>query len=447
MSDDLCLKLRSREVLHRSWAAVKASGLSSPSEATVKAINNFDDSWVAKLERLHKRLREGKFAFVGERGVTVPKSKGQVGYRPLVVAPIENRIVRRAILEVLQGYGNENSASRKRWAGISAVRAIMDTRTSVGGIRERGVPHGLSLIDEAIRAGKPWFVRSDIKSFFTRIPLDAVKTFMAHAIPDQRFVGMFEAALATNLENQEELAERHHHILFPSAEVGVAQGSALSALAGNIALRDFDRLMNDRDIVCVRYIDDFILLGPTQSKVIAAYRSARTILSQMGMDVYDLTDQKARTEGKVDDGNIYNGTDVLGYRVSGLSRQPSAKAISAFLGKLDKVVAEAKQEMRLAAKGQPASHLHRYHQSMVMLHKITWGWSQSFRHTTAQHVFAKLDVDVTRRIKDLQATAQALTQGTMPDVERRVMGVHVLSDTMPHPLPAVSKIRLASSSH
>jgi len=251
MVDDLCKRLRSREVLHRSWAAVKQSGLSSPSATTVSAIKSYDESWLNNVEQISKRLRNGTFAFGGEQGITIPKGKGK-GFRPVVMAPIDNRVVRRAILEVLQGFGSSTSPSRKRWPGVPAVKQVMETRTSVGGIKNRGVPHGLSLIDDAVRSGKSWFVRSDIKEFFTRIPLAQVNEFISRAVADQQFAELFKTALATNLTNKAEPEERDQFILFPDADVGVAQGSALSALAANIALRDFDEQMNGRGIVCVR---------------------------------------------------------------------------------------------------------------------------------------------------------------------------------------------------
>ena len=238
-------------MLHRSWAAVKQSGLSSPSATTVSAIKSYDESWLNNVEQISKRLRNGTFAFGGEQGITIPKGKGK-GFRPVVMAPIDNRVVRRAILEVLQGFGSSTSPSRKRWPGVPAVKQVMETRTSVGGIKNRGVPHGLSLIDDAVRSGKSWFVRSDIKEFFTRIPLAQVNEFISRAVADQQFAELFKTALATNLTNKAEPEERDQFILFPDADVGVAQGSALSALAANIALRDFDEQMNGRGIVCVR---------------------------------------------------------------------------------------------------------------------------------------------------------------------------------------------------
>ena len=441
MAGELCLRLRSRQVLHRAWAAVRSSGLASPSTETNRSIRKFDENWVSHLERIACKLRDGKFSFDGERGVPIPKGKGKSGFRPLVLAPIENRIVRRAILEVLQGYGDDGAPARRKWNGIPSIVQIMETRTSVGGIRERGVPYGLALIDQAIREGHHWFIRSDIKNFFTRIPLFDVNDFVRKSVSDKQFTDLFEAALSTNLTNRQELEERQHFLLFPDSETGVAQGSALSALAGNIALRHFDEQMNGRGIVCIRYIDDFILLGKSQARVRAAFASAQTLLTRMGMDVYAPSDAKALKDGKVDTGNVHDGTNVLGYRISGGSRQPCAAAQRTFLLKLDKVVADAKQEMKLAAAGKASSsHLHRYHQSMEMLHKIVWGWSQSFRHTTAQHVFDALDDQIDRRIAELRTHAYALTKGTASTVRRRVAGTHLLSDTELQPLPPVSQL-------
>lgn len=440
MVDDLYKRLRSREVLHRSWATVKQSGLSSPSAATVSAIKNYDERWLSNLEQVAKRLRNGTFQFTGEEGVTVPKGKGK-GLRPIVMAPISNRIVRRAILEVLQGFGSDSAPSQKRWSGVPAVKRVMETRTSVGGIKERGVPHGLSLIDEAVRSGKPWFVRSDIKEFFTRIPLAEVNEFIARAAPDPRFASFFKAALATNLANKVALEERTHFKLFPSEEVGVAQGSALSALAANIALREFDTQMNDRGIVCVRYIDDFIMLGATEAKVQKAYAAAREHLTSMGMDVYERTDAAARSAGKFDEGNIYDGTDVLGYRVSGTSRQPSSAAMQAFGKKCGSLVEEAKKELRLAASGQSTRPGQGYHQAMVLLHKTVRGWSQAFRHTTATQAFKSFDNEIDRCIDELRTFANDLTRGATNEVRRRVMGVQLLADTPSHPLPAVPQLK------
>jgi RNA-directed DNA polymerase len=161
------------------------------------------------------------------------------------------------------------------------------------------------------------------------------------------------------------------------------------------------------------------------------------MLSDMGMDVYDPSDVKARNDGKVDAGNIHHGTDVLGYRISGNSREPCAAAQRKFLEKLDRVVISGKREMKAAVCGTSSSHHSRFHHSMVQFHDIVWGWSQAFRHTTAKHVFEQLDKKIDKRIAILQAEARRLAPPGNICAWRRVSGVHLLADTQVQPLPDI----------
>src|SRR5690349_18397464 len=102
MTIDLSRLVRSRSVLQRSWGVVRSSGLNSGSEETQRKTKEFDANSLNNIERIIKKLRSGTFRFENEIGVAPRKASGKPGRRPLVVAPIENRIVRRAILEVLQ---------------------------------------------------------------------------------------------------------------------------------------------------------------------------------------------------------------------------------------------------------------------------------------------------------------------------------------------------------
>ena len=196
-------------------------------------------------------------------------------------------------------------------------------------------------------------------------------------------------------------------------------------------LRKFDEQMNGRGIQRVRYIDDFILIGNSEKNVIGAYKSARTMLLNHGMDVYDLADARARAKGKVDSGNIHDGTDVLGYRISGLSRQPCASACDRFLEKLKFLAATAKRSMHEAVLKTSNSHRHRYHQSMVLFHDTIWGWSQAFCHTTAKHVFEALDMKIDAMLRDLQREAKRLAPPGDMRSRRRVAGIHCLLHDRP----------------
>lgn len=436
---DLYKRVRTRDVLRRAWAKVRESGLASSSDTTVKETRRFDARAPANIDKIYRQLQAGTFEFRGDKGITPPKGKGKDGVRPIVLSPIPNRVVRRAILDVLQGHGlNEEGEPRRGWQGVPAIREIMATPTSIGGIAERGVPHGLAIIDAAVRRGEHFFVRSDIQNFFTCIPVADVNAFVAQGVDSDRFATLFSRALVTNLDNAAELEERHRLVLFPNDSVGVAQGSALSALAGNIALRSFDAQMNGKGITCVRYIDDFIILGSKEAHVRAAYKSARTLLSRLDMDVYDLGDSAAVSSGKVDAGSLYDGTDFLGYRISGLSLQPCAAARRSLLDKLDKLAQESIAAMRAAASGDLSKWKMTHHSAMVELNKIVWGWSQSFKYTTARHVFAQLDDEIALRIRAIETEAERLRHRADPRMIRRLSGVHCLADTPHANLPANS---------
>ncbi len=433
---DLYKKLRTRKVLLRAWSKVRTSGRSPHTSITTRQlIERFDDNYQANLDAIYRKLQKGTFRFEGEMGVPLPKGPGKPGFRPLVVAPIDNRIVRRAILEVLQGYGDPKSPSGHYWQGVSGIQEVLMTPTSIGGVPARGVPHGLAIIDRAVAKGLKYFVRSDIRDFFTNIPKSEVKTFVSNAVNDRAFTNLFDRALDTNLANEEELKEREAFKLFPDEDVGVAQGSALSALAGNIALREFDALFNGRGVVCVRYIDDFILLGKTETSVVAAFNNASKWLSRYGMSVYGLTDTAAINADKVDQGNIFEGTNVLGYRISGRAIQPSKKSQENLLVKLDEVVDAAKSHMTAVADGKHVNHNLLYHQSMVKLHRIIWGWSQTFRYSTVPHVFGALDKKIDRKINRLKKHALKLVKADDPQITRRISGVHLLVDTQFSELP------------
>lgn len=137
MPDDLCKRLRSRDVLHRAWRVVRESGLSSLSSETERNTKSFDESSASNLERLADQLRQRRFKFENEIGKALPKGPGKSGRRPLVVAPIANRIVRRAILDILQGYGQDSPNPRRRWYllqdtyGFPLPEIENDPRTSV----------------------------------------------------------------------------------------------------------------------------------------------------------------------------------------------------------------------------------------------------------------------------------------------------------------------------
>ena len=99
---DFYARVRSQQVLAKAWQRVRANGLSSSSEDTRRQIKEFDQDSLRQLNIIQRQLREDRFKFDAQKGVPILKKKGSEKRRPLVLASIRNRVVQRAILDVLQ---------------------------------------------------------------------------------------------------------------------------------------------------------------------------------------------------------------------------------------------------------------------------------------------------------------------------------------------------------
>ena len=145
--------------LERAWRQVRSNAFRSDSASTLQEARDFDAVVSVRLTRLQKQLRESRFVFAPSRGVLISK-KGKSSKRPVVVAPIESRIVQRALLDALDT--------------IPALRAELYAGHNFGGLSgpKAGVP---AAIAKAVAAANDhgYYIRTDIKAFFTQVPRDA----------------------------------------------------------------------------------------------------------------------------------------------------------------------------------------------------------------------------------------------------------------------------------
>src|SRR5260370_1621413 len=96
----LVQQVRETNTLARAWRVVLENGRSSRLIATRREIEEFARTSESRLTKIQRQLNRGAFAFPPSRGVAIPK-KGTNKFRPLVIAPIESRIVQRAVHDVL----------------------------------------------------------------------------------------------------------------------------------------------------------------------------------------------------------------------------------------------------------------------------------------------------------------------------------------------------------
>jgi hypothetical protein len=340
------------------------------------------------LRKLSKQLFDG-YVFAKAYGATPPKGPGRLEKRPIVVAPLRDRIVQRAILDVLQ--------QESRLLGL---REIINTPTSIGGIPGKGVDTAILLIDEEVGKGRVHLAGSDIASFFTKIPKSQVVEFIRSQGIDHEFVCLFESALTVELENEARLPNEDRK-LFPTDEMGVAQGCPLSALAGNIVLSNFDAELNDpsRGLVCIRYIDDFLLMGRKSAQVAKGMERAREILHDLGMGIYDPATHGSKAfAGHISDGHVF-----LGHQLIPGSYPPSANAQLKLRRSIDELIAAGQKSIDKVCHGHALKHHDRsFADTIVAIDRTIRGWRGSFRSSSCSRTFAALDHWIARRIGDFE---------------------------------------------
>jgi len=405
---DYCKQVRSMRTLVGAWHAIRRNAETSQTASTKEKAREFGHDLPQKLRKLQDRLRKG-YVFPPAHGAALSKGPER-GKRPLVIAALPDRIVQRAILDVLQ-----------RSTELTKVQAVLETPTSIGGIPGRGVDCAMKLIEEAWASGSKCAAGSDIKGFFTRIPKAQVIDFLREAVPDSAFVELTEKALTVELQNASQMSAEDLH-LFPTGPDGVAQGCPLSALAGNIVLRDFDRLLNDpsRGVVCIRYIDDFIILGRKGDHVRKAMAVARAHLKALGMDIYDHETEP----GKAFFCPLADGPEFLGHTLV-RGKYPPAKAAQEKLQKtVLALIQNGKGAIGKALSGETLKSSDKpFAATVLAINNTLKGWRGSFRSSNCPETFEAIDTWVHQQLGNFQEYLRTHASGKTAKLRAAALGV------------------------
>jgi len=408
---DLYRQVRLMKTLSSAWRVVRASCMQSSSNDIRNEAIEFEADSFRQLKSIQNKLQKKKFEFLPQHGIA--KKRPGKSSRPLVIAPIPNRIVQRAILDVLQD-------------NVPYVQDILSIENSFGGIKGKSVALAIAAINKQFNSGVTHYVRSDIPSFFTKVQRNKVVDVLAKNVDDVDMVKLFSAAIETTLANLNDLQRQGLESIFPLSNDGVAQGSPLSPLIANIYLAEFDRELNSNGLACIRYIDDFVIMAADESQVMKGFRAAKAILRRQGLQVYSPDDDPL----KASKGKVRDGFDFLGCYVKPGLVQPSKAARDRLLEKID---AEIKLTCNLAAmacSGGAGIGVGCYAQAIVNINNTVWGWGKAFRFCTGPQVIKELDRKISKKMQEFEVAISKKLMHADIDVRRKVLGVRMLVDAM-----------------
>ena len=193
-----------------------------------------------RLRDLHRRIHEGTYRAQPSRRVFIPKADGR--QRPLGIAALEDKIVQRAVVRVL------NQIYEVDFLGFSY------------GFRPRRSQHdALDALWVGLMGKKVnWVLDADICGFFDNIDHGWLVKFLEHRIADRRILRLIQQWLGAGVSEDGQ---------WTKTEVGTPQGAVASPLLANVFLHYvFDLWVQQwrtrsatGDMIVVRYADDFVV--------------------------------------------------------------------------------------------------------------------------------------------------------------------------------------------
>ena len=219
------------------------------------------------LRDLHQRLHAGSYRARPSRRSYIPKADGRL--RPLGIATLEDKILQRAVVEVL------NAVYEADFRGFSY------------GFRPgRNPHHALDALTVGLwRKKVNWVLDADVREFFTSLDHDWLEKFFEHRIADKRVLRLIRKGLNAGVIEEGNWS--------PTTE-GAPQGASASPLMANVYLHYVFDLWADwwrrrhghGDVIIVRWADDFIVGFEHQDDARQFLAELRERFAKFGLELH-----------------------------------------------------------------------------------------------------------------------------------------------------------------
>jgi RNA-directed DNA polymerase len=221
----------------------------------------------ANLRDLHARVHSGAYRARPSRRAYISKADGR--QRPLGIATVEDKILQRAVVEVL-----------------NAIYEVDFLGFSYGFRPGRSPHHALDALTVGIERKKVnWVLDADIREFFTNLDHRWLAKFLEHRIADQRVLRLIRKWLSAGVIEDGNWSETPE---------GAPQGASVSPLLANVYLHYvldwwaqwWRRRHAHGDMIIVRFADDFVAGFEHQADAQRFLADLRERFAKFGLELH-----------------------------------------------------------------------------------------------------------------------------------------------------------------
>ena len=228
---------------------------------------DYESNLESNLQDLHSRVHRGAYRAQPSRRKYIPKPDGR--QRPLGIAAVEDKILQRAVVAVL------NAIYEEDFLGFSY------------GFRPKRSQHDAldALIVGISRKKVNWILDLDVRDFFGTVSHEWLIRFLEHRIGDERILRLIRKWLKAGVLEEGIVTE---------GEVGTPQGATVSPLLANAYLhyvfdlwaQQWRRRHATGDMIIVRYADDVVLGFEHEAEARRFLEELRTRLQEYSLSLH-----------------------------------------------------------------------------------------------------------------------------------------------------------------